>query len=288
MIRKLAFLLVLVCGALSLGGAWAQKDKHKDKDKRRDADDGRPLVVAQISDTHIGLAKAPNAAEQLQRVVEMVNQRHPDVVLVTGDIGERPDAWQQARAILGKLQAPVKYIPGNHDVNGRNEKRYTDVFGPNYYAFRMRNVTFFMLDSQLLGNYDHFDAHTPEPMTPEAAAAGDKMLDWLKNQKVPAGDVAIVVQHVPSDRGGNQAPDPKPYWTTQEPYRGRELDILKGLGVKHEIAGHWHKQLLFESGGGIHYHIAPATSWAVAGPLGFAMHTITPDGEVKTEFVSLQ
>src|SRR5581483_9789715 len=172
MLRKLAFLLMLICAVLLLGGAWAQhENKDRDKDRgRRGAGDGRALVVAQISDTHIGLAKAPNAPEQLRRVVEMVNQRRPDVVLVTGDIGERPDAWRQAREILGRLQAPVKYIPGNHDVNGRNEARYVQVFGANYYAFRMRNVTFFMLDSQLLGNYDRFEAHSPEPMSPEAAA----------------------------------------------------------------------------------------------------------------------
>ncbi|HZQ91459.1 MAG TPA: metallophosphoesterase [Terriglobales bacterium] len=280
---------MLICAVLLLGGAWAQhENKDRDKDRgRRGAGDGRALVVAQISDTHIGLAKAPNAPEQLRRVVEMVNQRRPDVVLVTGDIGERPDAWRQAREILGRLQAPVKYIPGNHDVNGRNEARYVQVFGANYYAFRMRNVTFFMLDSQLLGNYDRFEAHSPEPMSPEAAAAGDEMLEWLKNQKAPAGDAVIVVQHIPSDRGGNQAPDPKPYWTTQEPYRGRELEIMKRLGVQHEIAGHWHKQVLFDAGG-IHYHVAPATSWAVAGPLGFAMHTITPEGDVRSEFVPLQ
>ena len=36
-------------------------------------------------------------------------------------------------------------------------------------------------------------------------------------------------------------------------------------------------------------HVAPATSWSGTGDkLGFAMHTITPDGDVKTEFVYLE
>src|SRR5207248_2171166 len=82
-------------------------------------------LIAQISDTHLGLARAPDAADNLRKVVNMVNQRHPDAVLVTGDIGETPEAWAEARGILQDLQAKsVFYIPGNHDVNAHNLERW--------------------------------------------------------------------------------------------------------------------------------------------------------------------
>src|SRR5207253_3759737 len=105
--RLLSFLLLLA----ALPAASAADD-------RKDSDD--KLVIAQISDTHLGLARAPDAADNLRKVVNMVNQRHPDAVLVTGDIGETPEACAEARGILQDLQAKsVFYIPGNH----RSEER---------------------------------------------------------------------------------------------------------------------------------------------------------------------
>src|SRR5438309_11299753 len=118
--RLLSFLLLLA--ALPASAA-----------DRKDSDD--KLVIAQISDAHLGLARAPDAADNLRKVVNMVNQRHPDAVLVTGDIGETPEAWAEARGILQDLQPKsVFYIPGNHDVNAHNLERWRSAWGPDYKA----------------------------------------------------------------------------------------------------------------------------------------------------------
>ncbi len=260
----------------------------------------RPVLVAQISDTHLGLRRSAKTNEpidtpaQLSRVVELVNQRHADAVIVSGDIGETPAAWQQAREILARLKAPVFYLPGNHDENGHNLSRYREAFGRDYYKFRVGDVEFFALDSQLLGNFENFSANPLPPMTQEAETASAEMLSWLEREAgAKAGKdvrVRIAVQHVPFARGPagqDLAPDPKPYWSVPEPYRSREIELLRRLGVHHVLEGHWHSQLLFEADGFAH-HIAPATSWATRGPLGFALHTISADGAVETEFVPLQ
>ena len=121
------------------------------------------------------------------------------------------------------------------------------------------------------------------------------MLDWFakniddykRDQNKSPGNVAFVMQHVPISRadGGAFPADPKPYWTTQEPYRSRELELLHRLGVKHVFAGHWHKGMVYQADG-LTYHLAPATSWSAFDKhLGFAMHTISRNGDVKTEFV---
>jgi len=53
------------------------------------------------------------------------------------------------------------------------------------------------------------------------------------------------------------------------------------------LAGHWHIGRVFKPEDHT-IHIAPATSWLpLSGQLGFAMHTVTPNGEVHTEFVPL-
>lgn len=292
-----AFVAALVLVWLCTAGISADRDKDKDKDRNRGDLSSRRLVLAQISDTHLGLQRAPDAAENLRKVVEMVNQRHPDAVLVTGDIGERPEAWEQAREILGHLTAKFYYIPGNHDVNAHNLERWRKFWGPDYDEVHIQWITIFGLDSQLLGNYDNFESRTVTPLSSEGEAESRKMLEWFakkiedykRNESKSAGSLVFVMQHVPVSRanGGVFPPDPKPYWTTQEPYRSRELELLHRLGVKHVFAGHWHRGMVYEADE-ITYHLAPATSWSAWDPhLGFALHTISGNGEVKTEFVNI-
>ncbi len=100
------------------------------------------VTIAQISDTHLGEPHAPHAFDNLRRTVDMVNARHPDAVIVSGDVGENYDEWLRARGILKWLHAPVYYAPGNHDVHSTNVAKYREVFGPDYYRFQVKGVTF--------------------------------------------------------------------------------------------------------------------------------------------------
>lgn len=281
------------------------------------------VTIAQISDTHLGEAHAPHAFDNLRRTVDMVNARHPDAVIVSGDVGENYDQWLLARGILKWLHAPVYYAPGNHDVHTTDVEKYREVFGPDYYRFQVKGVTFLIIDSQLLGNFDNFEAQPPEPMPPQTEAESQKMLSWLSRQASGnnadnhtrrhwwkfgrqqnqdpydrqdkngdaddrGGNIVIGIQHIPAARGDNMPPDPKPYWVVSEPYRSRETDLLHRLGVKHMLVGHWHVGTIFQRDG-ISWHVAPSTSRLLpwSSPLGFAMHTISPNGDVRTEFVPI-
>jgi 3',5'-cyclic AMP phosphodiesterase CpdA len=265
-------------------------------------------IIVQLSDTHIGLARAPEGANNLRQAVEMINQRHPDAVIVSGDIGERPEAWDEARQILKGLQAKVYYVPGNHDVHSNDVDRYRQAFGDDYYKFQVKNVTLYALDSQLLGNWDDFNAHQEPPMPATTRAEGDKMLSWLEGQSgaggqphakhkgedksaapgdTGGGKVVMAVQHVPDERDHDFPNDPKPYWTVNGDLRRREEDAFKKLGIHDVLVGHWHIGKVYNAGG-LSWHVAPATSWSpFSGKLGFAVHTIGPDGKVNTEFVYL-
>jgi len=256
------------------------------------------VTVAQISDTHIGEQHSPHAMDNLRTAVEMINQRHPDAVILSGDIGEGPDNWDKAKSVLKGLKAPLYYAPGNHDVHTGDVDRYRKAFGKDYYRFQVKNVTFLVIDSQLLGNFDHFEAHSVEAMPPGTAEEGEKMLAWLAGQKRGQGDgnddsgdrggsIVIGIQHIPDFRDGNFPPDPKPYWVVNDPYRSREIHILHDLGVKDMLVGHWHQYRNFKHDG-ITWHVAPATSWLTwGGQLGFSIHTISRDGHVDTQFVPL-
>ena len=269
------------------------------------------VTVAQISDTHVGEKHAPHAAENLRHAVRMINDRHPDAVILSGDIGENPRAWEEARSILKGLQAPLYYVPGNHDVHSSDVQRYRSVFGKDYYSFRVKDVTFVVIDSQLLGNYDVYDAKQLPPLPAETEEESEQMLNWLasigdkngRDRKEDGnagtksernrtqehgrnGRIIIGVQHIPVFHDG-RFPDPKPYWAVSEPYRSKEMTLLHQLGIKDMLVGHWHNGRVFEREG-ITWHVAPATSWLpLGGELGFAMHTIGSDGNVRTDFVAL-
>lgn len=286
-----SFLVISVCFC-ALAGA---KDK---KDKSSDAGRDDQIVIAQISDAHLGLARAPEATQNLQWVVDQVNQRHPDAVIVTGDIGERPEAWQQAKEIFSHLKAAnIFYIPGNHDDTADNVGRWRQFWGPDYGEFHVKWATIFGLDSQLLSNFDNYDSHVAIPLSAKGQAEGRQMLDWFgKKIDEYKGDeaahpekktVVFAMQHVPISRaeGGRFPNDPKPYWAMQEPGRSQELELLHRLGVKNMFVGHWHVGMNYKADG-INYHVAPATSWSpFSDKLGFAVHTIKRDGSVKTDFV---
>jgi 3',5'-cyclic-AMP phosphodiesterase len=257
------------------------------------------ITVVQISDTHLGDKHAPHAADNLKQAVKMTNDRHPDAVVLSGDIGENPHAWDEARDILKKLKSPLYYVPGNHDVHSHDVDRYRAVFGKDYYTFNVKNVTFVVIDSQLLGNFDVYEAKSPMPLAGEAEDESERMLDWLsglRDQDREKDDargkdagkkILIGVQHIPMFRDGS-FPDPKPYWVINDPYRSKELKILHQLGIKDMLVGHWHNGRVFEKEG-ITWHVAPSTAWLPwGGQLGFAVHTISADGDVRTEFVELE
>lgn len=246
------------------------------------------VIIAQISDTHLGEKHSPDAAAHLREALEMINARHPDAVIVSGDLGENSAARAQVQSILKASTAPVYYVPGNHDITDTNGlARYRKQFGRDYYSFQVKDVELLALDSELLGNYKNFAAKTVMPLPPGMETETQKMLIWLGEQAGATTNRAIIaVQHIPLFRDKN-FPDAKPYWTINPPYAQQEMELLKKLGVKHLLAGHWHNARVFEQDG-LTIHAAPATSWLpMGGQLGFAIHTITPEGDVHTQFVAL-
>jgi 3',5'-cyclic-AMP phosphodiesterase len=273
----------IVFCVLALVSAMARNAPHG-KDDRDDQ-----VSIVQISDTHLGDHHAPHAAENLKQAVKMINDRHPDAVILSGDIGENPHDWDEARSILKNLNAPLYYVPGNHDVHTKDVERYRKVFGHDYYDLQVKFVRFVAIDSQLLGNYDVYEAKSPAPLPPETEDESERMLSWLNGLAPESGNskqVVIGVQHIPVFHDG-KFPDPKPYWVISEPYRSKEMKALRQLGIKDMLVGHWHNGRVFEREG-ITWHVAPSTAWLPwGGELGFAVHTISPDGKVRTKFEDL-
>lgn len=85
-----------------------------------------PLLIAQISDIHIGYVPADNSAELnlsrftnvLERLFDGPNQ--PDLLILTGDITDRGDeeSFAETAKLLHHCPCPIWPLVGNHDSRG--------------------------------------------------------------------------------------------------------------------------------------------------------------------------
>ena len=78
---------------------------------------GKTLKIVAVSDVHLGYA---TGKKSLQRYVQIINEQHPDIVLIGGDLIDndvvplrRHRMWEE----LGQLDAPlgIYMVPGNHE-----------------------------------------------------------------------------------------------------------------------------------------------------------------------------
>jgi uncharacterized protein len=72
------------------------------------------LRVAHLSDFHLGVPSRGSVA--VERAVEWVEQRQPDLTLISGDLLSRPGGEAQLRPLLPRLPSCFAVL-GNHDYN---------------------------------------------------------------------------------------------------------------------------------------------------------------------------
>jgi len=70
------------------------------------------LRIAHLSDFHLGVPSP--GARAVERAVDWVAERDPDLVLLTGDLLARPEGAERLRTLIERLP-PVYTVLGNHD-----------------------------------------------------------------------------------------------------------------------------------------------------------------------------
>ena len=85
--------------------------------------------IYHISDIHFGPPHLPRVAEG---VLRLIDERGPDLVVVSGDLTQRakPKQFRAAREFVDRIPVPTVTVPGNHDVPlYRFWERIFDPFG---------------------------------------------------------------------------------------------------------------------------------------------------------------
>lgn len=137
-----------------------------------------PLKFAFITDTHLypnapqnfagGLQQQMNSLALYERVIEQINEFDPAFVVHGGDIvcggnsfdmsaEQYVEALNVAHSLGEKLNAPIYYIPGNHDLDPETGSKvsYLECFGINNRGstcFVQENIRFILMDAQEVPN----------------------------------------------------------------------------------------------------------------------------------------
>jgi 3',5'-cyclic-AMP phosphodiesterase len=96
------------------------------------------VFIAHISDLHVG---SVNFKEDLLiSAIYKVNDMHPDVTIVTGDITENgyyPE-FEKAAKYLGMIKSPMMVVPGNHDARHVGDECFEELIKERYGALDIK------------------------------------------------------------------------------------------------------------------------------------------------------
>jgi 3',5'-cyclic AMP phosphodiesterase CpdA len=228
------------------------------------------LLIAQISDTHIGSILAGGTADNLARLDHVLDHlsgmtRRPDMLLVTGDLADQKaeEPYRMLRERLDRCPFPAHVCLGNHDTRRSARQIFPGGDGDFFhYVLNAGPLRLIVLDTLEEGR--HGGAFC------EARSA------WLRDRLTEAPDRAtlIALHHPPIDTGID--------WLTtspDEPWVARLDTALAGQRqVIALVAGHVHRPIA-ASRNGIPIRVCPS----VAPPLRLDLAPLdpqAPDGRV--------
>ncbi|MCW4051488.1 MAG: metallophosphoesterase [Candidatus Bathyarchaeota archaeon] len=207
---------------------------------------------AVISDTHIrpsGESSSPwktnlMTNDRARWAARRVDAYAPDFVIHLGDIVHPVphlptygSASMVAKEIMGELQSPCYYVPGNHDIGDKNNptvpayivndsyiEDFKKYYGPTYQSFNHRDVHIVLINSPVLNS----------GLTDE-----EEQRDWLESDLEKNRDKrTFIFSHYPPYL--YKADEPSNYDNIDTPARGWLLDLLERYSVEAFFAGHVH------------------------------------------------
>lgn len=247
----------------------------------------RPLLLAQLSDLHIGATvEGADPLGRLECVVEAVRAlpNPVDAVLVSGDLSDDggEESYRLARPLLDRFGCPVYVLPGNHDDRGLLRVAF-ELPGagdkPINYTAEVGELRLVLLDSNVPGQ--------------EPGRFGPRDLAWLDETlgEEPERPTLLAVHHTPLATG-------LPGWDAIN-LTVADREALAGVVARHPqlraiVGGHLHR-IAAGNLAGCPVLSAPSTylqalpdfnleaeDVEMVGPPGFALH-VFHDGELSSQ-----
>jgi 3',5'-cyclic AMP phosphodiesterase CpdA len=219
-----------------------------------------PFSFLQVSDSHIGFAKAanPDARATFRDAIAKVKAlpQRPDFIVHTGDVSQlsRDDEFDDAHQMLLETGIPLFFIPGEHDMLDPDAgKAFLARFGKGsrgagWYSFDHGGVHFVAL------------VNVADLKPGGMGNLGNEQLAWLKADLAgrPASTPIVVFAHIPlwtvyADWG----------WGTDDSEQA--LRLLAPFGSVTVLNGHIH-QIAQKVEGHIAFHTARSTAFPQPAP----------------------
>lgn len=179
-------------------------------------------LIAHLSDLHCGSPFF--VPSMLARAIDEVNEREPDVVIVSGDLtGEGfINEYEQAADYLAQIACPdVIVVPGNHDSRNVGYLHFEDLIGPRETAFHKDGLSIVAVDSS-------------EP-DQNGGRVGRGRYPWIRTEFERPADLRVFVIHhhlMPIPGTGRER--------SVVMDAGDVLELIIGLGVDIVLSGHKH------------------------------------------------
>ncbi|MBO1741244.1 metallophosphoesterase [Leifsonia sp. TF02-11] len=126
------------------------------------------MKIVQLSDTHISHLGGATT-ENLRAFVDLINAINPTFVVHSGDVAildpDQADDREAARELLAGIQAPLRVLPGNHDVGERPDNAWAGLvvtperlaafestFGPDHWLELVGDWAVIGLNSEIMGS----------------------------------------------------------------------------------------------------------------------------------------
>jgi hypothetical protein len=218
---------------------------------------GGDFSFIQISDSHIGFAKAanPDVAGTLQHAVERIRAAasQPDFVIHTGDLshGAKEAEFDTLDQLLKGTNRQTFFVPGEHDIATDDGKLYLARYGKNtagngWYSFNHKGVHFVGLS-----NVQQVDG---------MGQLGAEQLAWIKQDLAALGSSTpvVVFAHIPL-----WALYPQWGWATSDSEQA--MALLRRFGSVTVLNGHIH-QVMQKVEGKVTFHTAMSTAFPQPAP----------------------
>ena len=203
--------------------------------------------IALLSDPHVNRATNGTDATfraHFEKTIADVNAQKVDLAVITGDLtqGGKHEELKDFKAMIKKLNCPVFYVPGNHDVGHKFNSgakngtvtidrvaAFEKELGPSFYAKDKAGVRLIGVDSSLFGS--GFDREK-------------QMWQFLEKElSKRSRKPTVLFMHYPLFVKNVDEPGGV-YWNVEPEPRKRLLALLEQGGVKTVLTGHLHKDLV--------------------------------------------
>ncbi len=182
-----------------------------------------PTIIVHLSDLHLGGQYF--VPEWGDKVVELVNQINPEVLVITGDLTTEGYLYeyQQVKDYLTGFAAIKNRIvvPGNHDARNEGYVIFEEIFGTRYPSYENENLALLGIDSS---EPDIDDGHIGRANYP-------MIISYFNNRN----KIRIIAMHhhlVPIPGTGRERHIPKD--------AGDVLKLCLDLDIRLVLSGHKH------------------------------------------------